>query len=996
MNQPFNIYTKYRKDAACSGCALETLGTGFAIPEGTGRNGVLVLGEALGSHEAQEGLPFRPQAPAGSVLERAFRMCGYSREQFVVFNLVNCRPPNNELNGATYEDAALEHCRVHLKRVIEHYKPRVILALGAIALRSLSKMSGQKQGLDHLRGYVLEMPEFPGIHMIASYHPSGIQRGNWNVFPVFCRDIKYAVQIARDGYNPPAVEFIEHASKAEFEYIRHACLSDESLVMSVDFETEGNPNVFEDAQLNAALEELYTELPSEVKKDKKLGTDQVITQTNISVYENQSFVFAHTPENQQYVAQLLATPNPKTGFNCWMFDMLVAQFNGLPFNGVVTDVMWKIHALWPDIPGKRNKGKDEQQEGSLMNLQYAASMYNWFAPWKHLVEQMPEYYGCHDSASCLMLHYALDSDMQALRYGKDGPTVLDSYNQLVADIQPILSNMKRRGLPINKQKMLAFLKSVVLRQRELGGEIQKLIPNELRTTHPKTGYAKAPTVKCEGCGGKGKVTDSSDESRRVVCPSCKGDRRIQKTEGLVLRDFKFDAEDKRCKCFRVRKKNIADWSELQTAEYDDKGNLRAPVPDCPDCGGSGWLRLQDRVETRWCSLKPFNPNSPPQMKSYAQFNHHKVPKNSQGRYAMDKETIEKLYKRTHDELYKQAINFREFTKMRGYALGWMPGDDGRIHPTGSFFPATGQLSFTEPNAQTQPSVSKYGPLAEEFASGIEAPEGYVLIECDFKSYHAQTLGFEANCPSYIRLAKIDIHSYLATQMLKIEHCERALEWTDTELSEWLGWYKKNYKLKDGTPFKKVRDKQAKPGILGYGFGLGAGKLYRLNEDAFDNERQAKHVLDTLDATFPEVKWFRDTIPLVAYKQGGKLISRYGCVRWFWDIQRYDFHTKRYEHSGDWERCIAYLPANVAFSHKKLIMRQLEDTGMNERYQLVLDIHDALLFCCPKGLRDEAMHTVKEKMEQPSTRMILQSGEPLSFEVEVKAGKDKGHMEEIAI
>lgn len=363
---------------------------------------------------------------------------------------------------------------------------------------------------------------------------------------------------------------------------------------------------------------------------------------------------------------------------------------------------------------------------------------------------------------------------------------------------------------------------------------------------------------------------------------------------------------------------------------------------------------------------------------------------------MDKETIEKLYKKTHDEVYRQAINFRELTKMRGYALGWMPGDDGRIHPTGSFFPATGQLSFTEPNAQTQPSVSKYGPLAEEFASGIQAPSGFTLLEFDFKSYHAQTLGFEANCPAYVRLAKIDIHSYLATRMLKIEHSEYALEWSNEELRDWLKWYRKNYHLKNGTPFQKIRDKQAKPAILGYGFGLGAGKMFRLNEDSFENERAAKYVLDTLDDTFNEVKQFRDTIPLVAYKQGGKLISRYACIRWFWNIQRYNFYKKRYEHSEDWERCIAYLPANVAFSHKKLIMHQLECAGLNERYQLVLDIHDALLFCCPVELADEAIHTIQPMMQQPSEYMVWQDGEKLSFEVEVKQGPDKGHMEEVAI
>ena len=47
---------------------------GFSQTEGTGSNGVLVVGEALGGEEARDGLPFRPKAAAGSKLEEAFKL----------------------------------------------------------------------------------------------------------------------------------------------------------------------------------------------------------------------------------------------------------------------------------------------------------------------------------------------------------------------------------------------------------------------------------------------------------------------------------------------------------------------------------------------------------------------------------------------------------------------------------------------------------------------------------------------------------------------------------------------------------------------------------------------------------------------------------------------------------------------------------------------------------------------------------------------------------
>lgn len=1005
MIRKFNILPAIQRPITCRGCALEHISTGFARPEGTGVNRVLIIGEALGVNEAREGLPFRPHAPAGSVLERAFRACGYNREQFVIFNIVNCLPPNMELAGTDYELSAAQHCRVHLLQVVRQFKPKAILALGAVALRSLTGMAGKKQSIEHLRGFALTSPEieFEGIPIVSSFHPSYIARGAWPIFPVLCRDMKYAVKVAKDGFVKPTVEYYEQAGTAEMDWVIERCQNDPTLPISIDFETEVNLNVFEDVQLMNALEELYGDEAEKRGKKKKIGTDQPITQINVSVKENESFVWSVNQAHMEGTAQLLALPNPNITFNGWNFDEPVANWNGMRFNGIHYDVIWMFHHLWPDLPGKRGKVQGEL-EGSLANLQFAASMYGWYEPWKHLVDERPEYYGCHDSAATIMLFNSLKRDMQAMRYGTSGPTLWDGYLSMVVEIQPILARMKERGLPVDKQKMLMFLKSVVTRQRGVAVEIQKVVPDELCSVSPKNGYARKPQVKCGVCKGKGFVElasigeDGIERLSEPPCSECNGTGKVDKLNvSLTLRDFTFPAEETRCSCFKLRKKNVEYWLTVPGAEFDEsKGQLRAPDPTCEACSGVGYLNLPERTETRWCKVQPFNPNSPPQMKQYAAFHHHKVPKNSKGKFAMDKETVEKLAKQTGDPLYKQCVEFREFEKMRTYALGWMPGEDERIHPTFSFFPATGQFSAMDPNVMTAPSLGKYGPLASEFRSAIEAPDGYVLIEFDKKSYHVQTLGFEADCPEYIRLAKIDIHSYLATQMIKAPHCEQALEWSDDELREWLNWYKKNFTLKDGTPFKKIRDKQAKPGILGYGFGLGAGKLYKLNEDSFDNERQARLVLDTLDATFPKVKQYRDTIPMTAKRQGGKLISRYAFIRWFWDIQKWDSQKQMYVHSEDWEKCIAYLPANDAFGDMRAIMKRMELNGMNERYGLVNNIHDALLFLAPVGLRDEAIVNIKHEMEKPSEVLLFKDGTGLQVEVECKAGRSWAVLEEVTV
>jgi uracil-DNA glycosylase len=86
-----------QRPESCIGCALNDKATGFSQPEGHGSIGVLMFGEALGESEARDGLPFRPYAQAGSLLERVIKISGFDRQQFRIFNMVNCRPPRDYL-----------------------------------------------------------------------------------------------------------------------------------------------------------------------------------------------------------------------------------------------------------------------------------------------------------------------------------------------------------------------------------------------------------------------------------------------------------------------------------------------------------------------------------------------------------------------------------------------------------------------------------------------------------------------------------------------------------------------------------------------------------------------------------------------------------------------------------------------------------------------------------------------------------------------------------
>lgn len=178
------------KPVECSGCPLWGNGLGFSRPEGSGSLGVMIVGEALGENEEKDALPFRPYAQSGSMLERLFRLCGYTRNQFTIWNTVACRPPKNWLDGAPYEAGAIEHCRRHFQTVYGLAKPRVILAMGGVATRALTGESGKSRGVKYLRGYWFSTP---WGWVLPTFHPQFLMRGEKRMIGVVAHDLKKAV-----------------------------------------------------------------------------------------------------------------------------------------------------------------------------------------------------------------------------------------------------------------------------------------------------------------------------------------------------------------------------------------------------------------------------------------------------------------------------------------------------------------------------------------------------------------------------------------------------------------------------------------------------------------------------------------------------------------------------------------------------------------------------------------------------------------------------------
>ena len=235
------------------------------VPEGSGANGVCALGEALGRNEEADRLPFRPYAEAGSVLERAFRLAGMDRQQFLLSNVVWYRPPNDWLDGAPWEYEAISFCRPMNERLFRERQPRCFLALGGIAMRELSGMTGHRQGILLTRGFPL--PSKYDIPVVGTYHPSYLRRGEkgeekqtgahtkgaagqgMDLLGVLIRDIQFAVAIGRSGWvSEPesAVEYLEHAALTDLANFYNDAAAHPDLPISWDIETRDTLTAAED------------------------------------------------------------------------------------------------------------------------------------------------------------------------------------------------------------------------------------------------------------------------------------------------------------------------------------------------------------------------------------------------------------------------------------------------------------------------------------------------------------------------------------------------------------------------------------------------------------------------------------------------------------------------------------------------------------------------------------------------------------------------------
>lgn len=150
--------------AGCTRCALARGRTHVVFGSGNPDADLMLVGEAPGFHEDQQGVPFVGQA--GKLLERLLAGIGLARSDVYIANVLKCRPPGNR-DPLPEEIAA---CEPHLFRQIELVEPRVVATLGNFATKLLS---GRPAGITRVHGHAQEVTlGSRAVLLYPLYHPA--------------------------------------------------------------------------------------------------------------------------------------------------------------------------------------------------------------------------------------------------------------------------------------------------------------------------------------------------------------------------------------------------------------------------------------------------------------------------------------------------------------------------------------------------------------------------------------------------------------------------------------------------------------------------------------------------------------------------------------------------------------------------------------------------------------------------------------------------------
>ncbi len=179
----------------CKKCELWKVRTNVVIGEGDKNARIVLVGEAPGFNEDLQGRPF--VGAAGKFLNELLRIAGLKREEVYITNVVKCRPPKNR----NPTDEEINACSPYLDTQLKLINPKIVVAMGSIALKYFAKKFGIKPlSVSKLHGTVKVVNSLSfNFKIFITFHPAAALY-NPNVKKEIIEDWKKFRKLVAEAY----------------------------------------------------------------------------------------------------------------------------------------------------------------------------------------------------------------------------------------------------------------------------------------------------------------------------------------------------------------------------------------------------------------------------------------------------------------------------------------------------------------------------------------------------------------------------------------------------------------------------------------------------------------------------------------------------------------------------------------------------------------------------------------------------------------------------
>jgi uracil-DNA glycosylase family 4 len=913
---------------------------GYVPADGSGNNGVLVVLEAAGADEAEVGRP--TVGKAGHYLWQQLARVNLNRDDFRIHNVLSCQPPGNKLVGMPYEMDAVNHCSPNLDRTIADHKAHCTKIGKTPVILALGKSAFRRiMGLGDKHPLLFEDYQcYP--HWNAAY----------SCWVIAADHPSYLMR----GYNHlvPVLQFaatraVELAKDGHRDYA-HTYQLDPGPNSLASWAREYFRTLAEhrdETFLSFDIETPYKRGVSEegLEGDDEAVEDNTILRISFAYKPGEAISIPWDSAHLPIIQDIFASDGVKMGWNNAGFDDRKIRANGVEINGQSLDAMLAWHVLNSSLP---------------KSLGFVTPFYvQNTGMWKHLSDSEPAFYNAKDADMALHCFLGIRRDLM-----KSG--LWEIFNRHVMELNKALGYMSAKGVILDadfrteSETKLAGLLAGVQEQMEA------VVPFEARKLKV---YKKTPkeTVDLVQVDGTKKVTQ---------CPVCLA-------------------------------------TEVKADHFKSIGKKRLKAGEAENpCHGS----KSEKVEITtvlWAERQPFKISKLSLTNYQDVVGHTPITDRKEGKVTFNDNALKLLIKKyPNDPLYPIIGDYREIQKLlstyvgvtdplTGKIRGGMPtGPDGRIHTTFSHNPSTLRLASQNPNLQNLPRPSKDKAALGNIIRNLVVPApGHIFLARDFSGIEAVLVGYEAQSPEYIRLAKRDVHTFytlyalygLGDDRVRSEDLPQ-LSWDDDKLFAHLEHWKKEVSEDRNALYKHLTH------AINFGQGAkGAQEKILKETNTVHPVQKITKVMDIYRDLFPAIPKWQRAVQEQADRDG-YLRNAFGYIHRFNRVFSWkkDFGTWVREPGDDAQKVLAFKPQSTAAGIiKEAILRLYFDRFDEAGQHLRLQVHDEIFTEPPIEYADTLDAILQDEMERPVPCLRMPAswgmGDCLSIGSESKRGTRWGTM-----